>query len=97
MEAPSQMLENWVWEKEPLARMSAHYKTGEPIPSNLLTCLIHSRIANAGVFNLRQITLGTFDQTIHSQAQVPKGGGGGGGVLRGAWRGQKGGHGMEAS
>ena len=96
MEAPSQMLENWVWEKEPLARMSAHYKTGEPIPSDLLTCLIRSRIANAGVFNLRQITLGTFDQTIHSQAQVPKGGGGGA-VLRGAWKGQKGGHGMEAS
>lgn len=80
VEAPSQMLENWVWEKEPLSRMSAHYKTGEPIPTQLLDCLMQSRVANAGVFNLRQITLSTFDQAIHTQPQVSGGGGGGGGV-----------------
>ena len=79
VEAPSQMLENWVWEQEPLARMSAHYKTGEPIPEDLLQCLIQSRVANAGGFNLRQITLGTFDQTIHTQPQVWSIGGRGGG------------------
>lgn len=70
VEAPSQMLENWCWEKEPLSRMSGHYKTGEPIPDDLLQRLTLSRIANAGVFNLRQITLGTFDQTIHTQPEA---------------------------
>ena len=70
VEAPSQMLENWVWFEEPLSRMSKHYKDGSKIPSDLLNSLINSRKANAGVFNLRQILLATFDQTIHKMQKV---------------------------
>ncbi|KAF2360089.1 Peptidase M3A/M3B catalytic domain [Trinorchestia longiramus] len=67
VEAPSQMLENWVWEKEPLALMSTHYKTGEPIPDEVLNKLSASRKANAGIVNMRQVALATFDQAIHSR------------------------------
>ena len=70
MEAPSQMLENWCWEQESLRRMSAHYQDGSPIPDNLLKSLLASRKANAGVFNLRQILLATFDQSIHTCDKV---------------------------
>lgn len=66
VEAPSQMLENWVWQPEALARMSKHHETGEPIPAALLQALIDSRNANAGILNMRQIMLASFDQAIHT-------------------------------
>ncbi|XP_075901796.1 thimet oligopeptidase [Nelusetta ayraudi] len=70
VEAPSQMLENWVWEREPLQRMSQHYKTGGAIPQQLLDKLIQSRLANTGLFNLRQIVLAQLDQVLHTQQGV---------------------------
>ena len=71
VEAPSQMLENWVWQEESLRLMSAHYKDGRPLPKEMLDKLVASKNANAGGFNLRQVFLATFDQRLHTMNTTP--------------------------
>ena len=39
VELPSQMLENWMWDKDIVQRVSKHYKTGEKLPEEMLTQL----------------------------------------------------------
>ncbi|WP_348241909.1 M3 family metallopeptidase, partial [Salmonella enterica] len=46
------------------------YKDSSALTDEMLEKLIASRNANTGVFNLRQILLATFDQTIHTQAKA---------------------------
>ncbi|XP_064462874.1 thimet oligopeptidase-like isoform X2 [Ornithodoros turicata] len=70
MECPSQMLENWVWEAEPLMRMSGHYVTGKPLPQELIDLLLESRLAGTAWSYLRQISLALLDYTIHTQPRV---------------------------
>lgn len=55
VETPSQMLENWVWQKESLKLMSKHYKNGSEIDEKLIDDLISSKNAMAGFNNLRFI------------------------------------------
>jgi len=69
VEAPSQMLENWCWQEESLGLMSGHYKDGSALPAEMLQKLIQSKNANAGIFNLRQILLASYDQKLHSGSQ----------------------------
>lgn len=66
VEAPSQMLENWVWEEESLKMMSAHYKDKTPLPQDLLNKLVASKQANVGGKTMRQIYFATLDQKLHA-------------------------------
>jgi thimet oligopeptidase len=66
VEAPSQIMENWMWEPEVLGRFARHYETGEPIPDELVARLVAARDQNEGLVNLRQVFLGKFDLALHA-------------------------------
>lgn len=71
MEAPSQMLENWCWERDALLRMMGHYKDpAKKLADDKIAALIKTKEAMPAVFNKRQLVFGLLDQRMHTQAKV---------------------------
>lgn len=66
VEAPSQMLEHWVWEGEVLRRFSRHHQTGEPLPDALLDAMTRAKNVSSGIAKSRQMFFARFDFAIHS-------------------------------
>ncbi len=66
VELPSQILENWVSEKEGLSLYAKHYQTGEIIPDELIEKIKNVRTFMAGSFSLRQLNFGILDMTWHT-------------------------------
>ena len=66
VELPSQMLENWVWNKQILERVSKHVETGEPLPADLIEKKLAIKNLNEASFTLRQLFFGTFDFMLHT-------------------------------
>jgi len=66
VEAPSQIMEHWMWQPEVLQRFARHYETGETIPTDLVERLVAARDQNIGLSTLRQVFLGKFDLAIHT-------------------------------
>ncbi|MCP4839638.1 MAG: Zn-dependent oligopeptidase [Planctomycetes bacterium] len=66
VEAPSQMLESWVWSPETLPLMSGHYETGEPLPTDLLERMIAAKSLCKGMLDQGQVWLGSIDQAYHT-------------------------------
>lgn len=66
VEAPSQIMENWCWLPDVLARFSRHYRTGEQIPAELVAKLTEARDLNVALHNLRQAYYGQVDMDLHS-------------------------------
>jgi len=66
VELPSQVLENWCYEKEALDIFAKHYKTGESIPMELVQKIKDSSNFLEGMTTLRQLSFGLLDMSWHS-------------------------------
>jgi Zn-dependent oligopeptidase len=65
VEAPSQIMQHWVWRADVLRRFARHHETGEPVPDHLVEQLVAARQLNVAVHQLRQLQYGWWDQTMH--------------------------------
>src|SRR6185437_13094390 len=68
VEAPSQMLENWAWDKKVLDSFAADYRDpSKKIPENVLKELKAARLATQGSYYRRQLSFGLMDLALHTQ------------------------------
>jgi thimet oligopeptidase len=67
VEAPSQMLENWVWDKKVLDSFAADYRDpSKKIPTEILSKLKEARLATEGTRYRRQLSFGLMDLALHT-------------------------------
>lgn len=65
VELPSQVMENWVTEKECLSLFAKHYQTGEVIPDDLINKVIESQKFMEATATIRQLSFATLDMKSH--------------------------------
>ncbi len=66
VELPSQILENWAYEKEYLDLWAKHYQTGETMPAELIEKLVAAKNYLAAYANVRQVSFGMTDMAWHT-------------------------------
>ena len=68
VEAPSQMLENWAWDKNVLDTFAADYRDpSKKIPGDILAKLKEARLATEGSYYRRQLSFGMMDLALHTE------------------------------
>lgn len=67
VELPSQLMENWAYEREALDGFARHIDSGEPLPAALLDKLRASRRFQAGLASVRQLEFALYDFRLHRE------------------------------
>lgn len=70
VELPSQMLEQWVWQKPVLQQLSCHVDTNQPLPDAFIDNLLATHTFQAALSLTRQLTYSLFDFELHQHYQV---------------------------
>ncbi|MEW7848915.1 M3 family metallopeptidase [Massilia aurea] len=65
VELPSQFMENFCWEWDKLQQMTAHVKTGEPLPRALFDKMTAAKNFQSGMQTLRQVEFSLIDMHLH--------------------------------
>jgi thimet oligopeptidase len=66
-EAPSQMLEEWIWDPKTLATFARHYQTGQPIPAALVQQMRRASEFGQGIEVAQQMVLARVSLSYHDR------------------------------